>query len=399
VNTQRNCYIKKIGEKMVYLDNAATTYPKPVSVIAAASKSLTAYGGNPGRSGHKLSIETAQAVFNARAKCAEFFGAEPENAIFTLNCTHALNLAIKGIVKKGAHLIISDLEHNAVYRPVHASSKENGITYTKAVTSLNDDETVHNFEKAINVRTAAIICMAASNVTGKILPYKRIAALCQKRGICFILDAAQGAGVLPIKLQDGINFICASGHKGLYGPMGTGLLVTDKKFRLKTIIEGGTGSNSLEPEQPETLPDRFESGTINTSGAIALGAGIDFVKEKTIARISAHERMLCEFFWNEMKQNPKIKLYTEKFGEDRVPVIPFNIGDLDSSTGAGILSRENFFMRGGLHCAGLAHRKMGTIPGGAIRFAPAAYNTKNEIISLVKVIGSITKDLTQSFAE
>jgi selenocysteine lyase/cysteine desulfurase len=332
-------------------------------------------------------------VFNSRAKCAEFFGAEPENAVFTLNCTHALNLAIKGIIKKGSHLIISDLEHNAVYRPVHAASKENGITYTKVTTSLNDDETVRNFEKAFNARTIAVICMAASNVTGKILPFKRIAALCKKKGVCFILDAAQGAGVMPIKLQDGINFICASGHKGLYGPMGTALLVTDQKFRLKTIIEGGTGSNSLDPEQPETLPDRFESGTINTSGAIALGAGIDFVREKTISKIYSHERALCELFRGEMEQNPKVKFYTENFGSDRVPVIPFNIGDLDSTSGAGMLSRENFFMRGGLHCAGLAHKKMGTIPGGAIRFAPSAFNTKNEIISLVKTINSITSKL------
>jgi selenocysteine lyase/cysteine desulfurase len=179
------------------------------------SRAMVNYGGNPGRAGHKLSMETAQAVFTSRLKCAEFFGAEPENVIFTLNCTHALNLAIKGIVSPSAHLITSDIEHNAVLRPVHAASKENNISYSIARTTNNEDETVRNFEKLINSRTKAIVCTSASNVTGKILPFKRIAEMCQKRGICFILDAAQGAGILPMTLSDGINIICAAGHKGL----------------------------------------------------------------------------------------------------------------------------------------------------------------------------------------
>jgi len=200
---------------MVYLDNAATTYPKPIPVLATMSRAMINYGGNPGRAGHRMSMETAQAVFNSRLKCAEFFGAEPENVIFTLNCTHALNLAIKGIITPNAHLITSDIEHNAVLRPVHATSKENGCSYSIARTTNNEDETVRNFEKLINARTRAIVCTSASNVTGKILPLGRIAALCKARNICFILDAAQGAGIIPMKLSDGINIICTAGHKGL----------------------------------------------------------------------------------------------------------------------------------------------------------------------------------------
>ncbi|MCL1823414.1 MAG: aminotransferase class V-fold PLP-dependent enzyme [Oscillospiraceae bacterium] len=181
---------------MVYLDNAATTYPKPASVIAAMSRALVNYGANPGRAGHRLSMETAQAVFNSRLKCAEFFGAEPENVIFTLNCTHALNLAIKGIISPKAHLIISDIEHNAVLRPVHAVSKDAGISYSAARTTPDETETVKNFERLINSRTKAIVMTAASNVTGRILPFKRIAELCRSRNICLIIDAAQAAGVL-----------------------------------------------------------------------------------------------------------------------------------------------------------------------------------------------------------
>lgn len=378
---------------MVYLDNAATTYPKPMPVIASMSRALVNYGGNPGRAGHKLSMETAEAVFDSRMKCAEFFGAEPENTIFTLNCTHALNLAIKGILNRSSHIITSDLEHNAVIRPVHAASKENGITYSVAKTTNNEDETVQNFEKLINGRTRAIVCTTASNVTGKILPFKKLGVLCQKYGICFILDAAQGAGVLPIQLSDGINIICTAGHKGLYGPMGTGLMLTDGKFRLKTIIEGGTGSASKEIEQPEMLPDRFESGTINTSGAIALGAGIDFVNDKTMERIYKHEHSLCGLFYGEMKKNPKVKLYTDSFGDDRVPIIPFNIGEMDSAEAASVFSGEDFFLRGGFHCAFFAHKKMGTQDIGAIRFAPSVFNNKSEVLSFVKVVNKVCAKL------
>jgi cysteine desulfurase family protein len=376
---------------MVYLDNAATTYPKPIPVIASMSRAMINYGANPGRAGHKLSMETAQAVFNSRLKCAEFFGAEPENAIFTLNCTHALNLAIKGIISPNAHLITSDIEHNAVIRPVHAASKENGVSYSIVRTNNNEDETVRNFERLINNKTKAIVCTSASNVTGKILPLKRLAEVCAKHRICFIVDAAQGAGVIPLKLSDGINIICTAGHKGLYGPMGTGLMLTDGKFRLRTIIEGGTGSFSKEIEQPEVSPDRFESGTINTCGAIALGAGIDFVNEKTIDRIYKHEHSLCELFYNEMKlNNKKIKVYTETYEHNRVPLVPFNIGSMDSSEAASLLSKQGFYLRGGFQCAYMAHKKMGTQDVGAVRFAPSAFTNKHEVMMFIKAVNKIS---------
>jgi selenocysteine lyase/cysteine desulfurase len=178
---------------MIYFDNAATTFPKPPLVINALKKAVGEYGGIPGRAGHNLSIKTAEAVFEARAKCAELFGAQVEHTIFTLNCTHALNMAIKGISAPGAHYIMSDLEHNASARPIHAVSKSGGITYSVAKTFDDDDQTVKSFESLISTKTKAVVCTAASNVTGKILPFSRIAKLCQKRGVCFILDAAQGA--------------------------------------------------------------------------------------------------------------------------------------------------------------------------------------------------------------
>jgi len=374
---------------MVYFDNAATTFPKPAAVASALREALAKYGGNPGRAGHVLSAKSAEAVFKARQKCAAFFKAEVENTVFTLNCTHALNTAIKGIAGAGTHFIISDIEHNASARPVHALSKERGITYSVARTAESDDETLRAFETLVNARTKAIVCAAASNVTGKIMPYKRIAALCKKHGICFILDAAQGAGVLPITFDDGANIICCSGHKGLYGPMGTGLMLTDGKYRLKPLIEGGTGSNSGDLNQPEELPDRFESGTVNTAGIIALGAAADFTANKGIGKIYAHEHALCRLFFGELKKNGKIKLYSDVFDETHAPIVPFNIEGMDSSKAAKLLSDAGFYLRGGLHCSYFAHKKMNTLDIGAVRFAPSVFNGKNEVLALVREINAV----------
>ena len=336
---------------MIYFDNAATTYPKPPAVIAAMSRALVRYGANPGRAGHAMSLETADAVYAAREKCARFFGAEVENTVFMPNCTFALNTAIKGVLTENSHAVASDIEHNAVLRPLYALSKSMGVSYSFAETSMDDDVTVSNFERLINRRTKAVICTLAGNVTGKILPVERIGEMCRKKGICFIVDAAQGAGVLPIKLGNGINIICAAGHKGLYGPMGTGLLITDGKYKLKTLVEGGTGSLSKELSQPGFLPDRFESGTINTAGAISLGAGVDFVAAKGTDAILRHERGLCERFFAGMKKQPSVRLYSDAFDDGFAPVIPFNIADLPAEEASAMLSDAGFALRGGFHCA------------------------------------------------
>ena len=370
---------------MVYLDNAATTYPKPPSVIGKSAYAMVNYGANPGRAGHKLSMETAEAVFRARQQCADFFGARTENVCFMLNCTAALNTAIKGILTPNSHIITSDLEHNAVLRPLHAVSKRDGISYSVAKVTDDDEETVRNFRQLIKRSTKAIVCTAASNVTGRILPYKALARLCGEHGLCFILDAAQGAGVLPISLSDGINIICAAGHKGLYGPMGTGLMITDNKFRLRTLIEGGTGSASSDPEQPEFLPDRFESGTINTSGAIALGSGVAFVKEKGIDRICEHEWQLCLYAHSHLRQNENVILYGG-FDRNNAPLFSFNIRGMTSEETATKLSDMGFYLRGGLHCAYLAHRKLGTLNTGTVRFAPSVFTTKAEVSAFLRAV-------------
>lgn len=369
---------------MVYLDNAATTYPKPRNVYAVWSHAITAYGANPGRAGHALAQATGEAVFLSRSRCGEFFGAEPENTVFTLNCTHALNTAIKGLARDGAHYVLSDIEHNAVIRTVHALTSE-GADYTLFETSPDAEQTVWNAERAIRPQTVALVCTAAGNVTGQRLPVKELADLCRRKRICFICDAAQGAGVLPLDLRDGINIICAAGHKGLYGPMGTGLMLTDGKFPLKPLTQGGTGSASESLEQPEFLPDRFESGTINTPGAIALGAGVEFVKTRTAEKILSHEMSLCRGFCAALRQIPDVTVYSDidERPELYAPVVSFNIKGVPSTEAAAALSRLGFYMRGGLHCAPLAHRKLGTLDSGTVRFSPSVFTTPEDVARLV----------------
>lgn len=374
---------------MVYFDNAATTYPKPHSVIAAMSGAMIEYGANPGRGGHKLSARTSEAVYAARERCADFFGAEPENTVFMPNCTYALNTAIKGLLKSGSHIVCSDIEHNAVLRPIYSCTKDRGAVCSFAQTFDDDERTAAEFERLIRPKTAAVVCTAAGNVTGKIMPVERIGEICRRRGICFIVDAAQGAGILPLRLSDNINIICAAGHKGLYGPMGTGLMITDGKYRLKTLVEGGTGSASKELEQPEFMPDRFESGTINTAGAVSLGAGIDFLRNKGREVIYNHEMQLSRRFFSEMKKIDGVRLYSDSFDERCVPVIPFNIGDMSSEEVSSALSSAGFCLRGGFHCAYSAHKKIGTAEQGAVRFSPSVFNTFNEVSSLVRAVARI----------
>lgn len=347
---------------------------------------MSVYGANPGRSGHKFSMNTAEAVYKSREICAEFFGAEAENTIFTLNCTHALNFAIKGIAKKGCHFVTSDMEHNASIRPVYAAVKAAGGSCTMFEVLEDSEQTLRNAENAIRPNTVAMVCTAASNVIGLRPPIKDLARLCEERGICFILDAAQGAGTLPITLGDGINIICSAGHKGLYGPMGTGLLISDGKFPLNTIIEGGTGSASESVLQPDFTPDRFESGTINTAGAIALGEGVSFVKRNGPQKILEHELDLCERFCAAVSKINGITIYnpiTALNREKYAPVISFNFDDMNSEEGAGLLSEKGIYMRGGLHCAPLAHKKIGTINGGTIRFSPSVFTTPREVDMLI----------------
>lgn len=374
----------EVYDLLINFDNAATTYPKPPEVKKAVLSAVEKYGGNAGRGGHELAMRTSQAVFEAREAAAEFFGAETENVIFTLNCTHALNMAIQGIMRNGGHLIISSMEHNSAARPAARLALDKKISLSIAEVHEDDDKTLKSFESLICRDTKAIVCTIASNVTGQILPYKRIAELCRRHNICFIADGAQACGILDIKMSDGINILCTAGHKGLYGITGTGLLVSDGKFRIEPIIQGGTGSASSSLKQPDFLPDSLESGTLNIIGAVSLKSGIGFVKRLGTDKIYRHEERICRRFISELKKNPDVTIYRSPSCR-YVPIVSFNIRGVSPEKAAGRLAEEGFCLRAGFHCAALAHSTLGT-ENGTIRFAPSVFSRESEAVLLANSI-------------
>lgn len=375
--------------RTTYLDNAATTWPKPPSVFKAVEKAMTEQGANPGRSGYKMGIAASKAVYECREAAAEFFHIEnPANVVFLQNCTLALNIVLKGILKDGGRVVVSDLEHNAVMRPLTALSAAGPVYDTAAVVPGDTQATVEAFRRCIRPETRAIVCLHASNVFGVRLPIREIGALAHQNGLLFIVDAAQSAGVLPIDMhKDNVDYLCVPGHKGLYGPMGTGMLICNREELLPTFIEGGTGSQSLDLAQPEELPDRFESGTVNTPGICGLAAGIAFVKRHGIEEIAQHETQMMARAYLQLYEMKKVRLYTPcpsiLYG---TPVLAMNIEGLPSEETAQILSQKGIAVRAGLHCAPMAHRHFGTIDSGVVRLAPSAFTSRQDIDYLCRVV-------------
>lgn len=372
---------------MIYLDNAATTGKKPISVIRAVDTALVKYCANPGRSGHKRSEMTAVKVYETREALADFFGASgPENVVFTQNCTHSLNCVIKGVLTGRDHVIVSSLEHNSVMRPLVKS----GVPYDVAEVSLTDDTvTVNNFRDKIRDNTKMIICTGASNVLGKILPIAEIGSLCFEKGILFTVDAAQIAGIVDINMQKmHIDYLCIAPHKGLYAPMGIGALICEKPIN-DTIIEGGTGTESVNFAQPDMLPERVESGTINVPAILGISAGTEFVKMRGISNVYRHEMQLIKMLYDGLKNSKHCILYAPSPEADSyAPVLSFNVKGMTSGETAQLLDRYGIAVRAGLHCAPTAHRAIGTVDTGTVRVSPSVFNTKEEIAYLLRTVNS-----------
>lgn len=380
---------------MLYFDNAATTYPKPVAVEKAVLSAVKYYGGNPGRSGHKLSMAASEQIYSVRKKLADFFNADPQNVVFTLNCTMSTNMAIKGLADEGGHIICSCVEHNAVIRPLHKLSEKGLISYSVADVSGDDEAIVSSFERLITPKTTGIVTIHASNVTGKLIPIEKIGALCKKHGLFFVVDAAQSAGIISIDMKkSNITALCLPGHKGLYGIAGSGALILSGDKQFKTIIEGGTGSLSSDLIQPDILPDRFESGTVNTAGIISIGAGLDFINKIGIEKIHSHERKLCEIVYNGLKRLDNVILYENVLEKENfAPIVSFNIKGTNSERVAALLNDADIAVRGGLHCAPMAHGYYNTLDMGMVRFAPSAFSKEWEAAQFIKNITAIAKKI------
>lgn len=376
---------------MIYLDNAATSYPKPFSVIKAVNAAFSLYGANPGRSGYEMSVRAAGEVFKAREKLNCFFnGYGAEYVSFFPNCTYALNVAIQGAVKKGGHIVISSLEHNSVARPVHYL-KERGIAdFSVFRVGETDEETVENFKSALTDKTSLCVVTAVSNVFGNILPIKELSRLAHENGTLFFVDGAQGAGVIKLDMKEqGIDCLCIPGHKGLLGPMGTGVLLHNG-LDFEPIISGGTGAFSFDTLQPEGYPERLESGTLNVPGICGLRAGLEAVEEAGINNIFKKETALCRELFEGLKETRNVILYRENYDEAHyAPLVSFNVSDYHSEQVAAFLSRNGFAVRGGFHCSPYAHFSKGTQKVGAVRISPSFLNQKKDIKNLLNLVRKI----------
>lgn len=378
----------------MYLDNAATTVPKPDGVIRALKSAAESFAANPGRGAHELSRSSANMLYESRKTAAAFFGAEnPENVVFTPGCTYSINFVLKGLLRPGDHIVISDQEHNAVVRPLRALEKS-GVTVTRARVCENDPEcTVRNFSRAIHRNTKLVFCTHASNVSGIRLPIEDIGELCRRYGIPFGTDAAQSAGILPLTLGgQKIDYICVPAHKGLYGAAGTGALIIRGDAQLAPVIEGGTGSASSLRTQPDEYPDRLESGTLNLPGINAMRAGLEFVAERGRENIARHEYGLMCRAYDALRNEKNVTLYTmrpEK--EGHVPLIPFNVGDLTSEDCGRMLSDEGIAVRAGYHCAYDAHLSLGTEGRGTVRICPSVFTNEEDISRLIRAVRKIAE--------
>lgn len=373
---------------MIYFDNSATSYPKPQNVIRGVNTALKRYSFNSGRGGYKASVDSAEMIYNVREKIARMFGFSSENIIFTKNCTEALNIAIKGSVKKGDHVIISDLEHNSVSRVVEALAQNGTIEYDKASYSPDDDEMIERIKALIKPSTSIIIMTYASNAFGVILPIQKIGALCKKHGIRFIVDGAQGAGIGDINAKrDNIDILCAPGHKCLFGAMGSGFIAIKDEIMLEPLMHGGTGSASIILEQPTFSPDRYEAGTLNNIGIISIGEGIDYINSIGREKIYKHEMEYAKYIYKQLSTIGGIKLYTpapELYKS--MPIVSFNLKDYTSERVANVLAQNDICVRGGYHCAPLAHEHFGTMDNGTVRISPGCFNTEKECINLVNIV-------------
>ncbi len=374
----------------VYLDNAATSFPKPPSVLRAAEACLERYGGNPGRGSHRLALRAAEEVYACRVAAADMFGlSDPARVIFTQNTTAALNLAIKGILRRGERAVCSDMEHNAVFRPLFRLTGEGEISFDRfqtfsAVPERTDAMLLSSLEHALSRPTRLVVCAHASNICPATLPLAAIGRLCHAHGALFVVDAAQSAGVLDINMEEmQIDALAVPGHKGLYGPMGVGMLLLGKGIRPDTLLEGGNGLDSLSGGMGDDLPERYEPGTLPLPAIAGLRAGIEFVRRVTPEAIREKETALGVFLRDALTELPGVHVAVPHLAGGTVLFRADGVSSEDiaarlDAAGSGICVRPGF------HCAALAHRTLGTPEGGAVRASFGWFNTRRDAEQLIQ---------------
>lgn len=377
---------------MIYLDNAATSFPKPESVYDEILKCMKTYAANPGRSSHDMAIKAESKIMDARKEISILFNIKnPLNIVFTSNATESLNIAIKGLEEKKAHFISTHIEHNSVLRPLNAI-RENGAEVTLLKVNKEGYLDIQDIKKNIKKNTKAIIINHASNVLGTLQNIKEIGKMARENGIIFVVDASQSAGVIPIDVEeDNIDILAFPGHKGLFGPQGTGGIYIREGIKLKSYMQGGTGSISNLMVQPEFLPDRFESGTRNTPGIVGLYEGVKFINKVGINNIRKHENILVSYLISELKKMSQITIYGGCNYKNRGAVVSINIDNIDSADVGYFLNEKGIAVRTGYHCAPLIHNIIGTVNKGTVRISPGYFNTLEDIENLLKALKDMIK--------
>ncbi|MBE6631067.1 MAG: aminotransferase class V-fold PLP-dependent enzyme [Ruminococcaceae bacterium] len=376
---------------MVYLDNAATSFPKPKSVIYEVERCMSNYCGNPGRGSHRLALASSKKIYQCREEAAALFHSDsPENIVFTQNTTYALNIAINAFAKRYSHVIVSNMDHNSVLRPVYALASQN-VSYSIFNAFGTEDEIIKEIRSLIRPNTKMLICSHSSNVCSRTLPVERIAALCQEKNITFILDAAQSAGIWDVDIRYA-DAICAPGHKALYGPQGTGILLFSDKYKdisknLSTLISGGGGINSSDRDMPSFLPERFEGGTLNTPGIAGLYEGIKTVRRLGLDTISEHETYLGNRLRYMLLNSSDTILYDPEIKEGGT--VLFNKRNVSPIKVSEELDKAGICVRGGFHCAPLAHNYLKTGADGAVRVSFGIFNSLTDAECLIRKLREI----------
>ena len=376
---------------MIYLDNAATTLHKPEAVKKAVAEAFDMMG-NAGRGASDPALDASRIIYGTREKLARFFHAENANRIvFTANSTESLNIAVKGLISPGDHVITTVLEHNSVLRPLY-ECRENGAEITVLGCDEKGNISYEEMESAVRADTKAVICTHASNLTGNMIDLRRVGAIAREKGILFIVDASQTAGVYPIDVQRlGIDVLCFTGHKSLLGPQGTGGMYVRTGVEIRPLLSGGSGVDTYNPHHPAVMPTALEAGTLNGHGIAGLGAAVSYLEETGLDSVREKELSLMWRFYEGVSRIPAVKIYGDFETGRRCPIVSLNIGDYDSSEvsdelniGYGIVTRP------GAHCAPLMHRALGTVSQGAVRFSFSHFNTEEEIDFAVKAVEELT---------
>lgn len=378
---------------MIYFDNAATTRVKPKQVIDAVVQAMNTMG-NSGRGVHDASLDASRVIFDTRCKLAEFFGAEnPKQIAFTSNSTESLNIALKGTLNPGDHVISTELEHNSVLRPLY-ELEEQGVEVTFIKSNRKGTLDYEDFEKNIQPHTKAIVCTHGSNLTGNLVDIQKVGDIARAHGLLFIVDASQTAGVFPIDVQKmHIDILCFTGHKSMLGPQGTGGIYVREGLTVRPLKSGGSGVQTYLKHHPSEMPTALEAGTLNGHGIAGLRAAVDYLNETGIDVIRRREQELMQRFYEGVKEIHNIKIYGDFSTMDRCPIVTLNLGDYDSSEVSDELYMTyGICTRPGAHCAPLMHYALGTEKQGAVRFSFSHFNTEEEVDAAIAAMKELAEE-------